>query len=372
MYILPTRDECQAIIKDSDIFYCTETEVQGYKVEMYSYMLASAKNFTTPYHYEMRGITFIQDKDGLWERFPALSKFFNINQNPGWMLDDVKDKKITNVQDKMDGSLITFVELPNGDIVAKSKMSFVSEQAIMANELIKDNLYMRRFLTWCFANSYTPIFELTSPKNQIVVLYDSTELTLLQVRDSDGRYFNAYQLNKICSEKMIPVATQYDYTLDELMKMKETEEGYEGFVVTFSDGQMAKIKLDSYLALHGVVTELREDKIIELTVDEALDDVLEICTGERRVFVENVAEITTTKFNALVNEFKMLRWKYFNEHNENRKEFALEYKDRPLFGWVMRTINTSFTEVNDTAKNAVKEYIKKQCNTLTGAKEFLK
>ena len=240
VYILPTRDECQAIIKDSEVFYCTETEVQGYKVEMYNYMLASAKDFTTPAHYEMRGITFIQNKDGNWERFPALSKFFNINQNPGWMLDEVKDKKITNVQDKRDGSLITFVELPNGDIVAKSKMSFVSEQAQMANELIKDNLYMKRFLTWCFANSYTPIFELTSPHNQVVCLYDSTELTLLQVRDVDGRYFNADALNKICSEKIIPVATQYDYTLDELMKMKETEEGYEGFVVTFSDGQRQK------------------------------------------------------------------------------------------------------------------------------------
>lgn len=113
-YTLPTRDECQTIIKDSDVFYCTETEVQGYKVEMYNYMLASAKDFTTPYHYEMRGITFIQDKNGNWVRFPALSKFFNISQCEGWHLDDVKDKKITNVQDKMDGCV-------DGDTLIKVK-----------------------------------------------------------------------------------------------------------------------------------------------------------------------------------------------------------------------------------------------------------
>ena len=38
---LKTRDECQEIIKNSEAFYCSETIVDGFKVEMYDYRLAS-------------------------------------------------------------------------------------------------------------------------------------------------------------------------------------------------------------------------------------------------------------------------------------------------------------------------------------------
>jgi len=269
-------------------------------------------------------------------------------------------------------SLINFVELPNGSFVAKSKMSFESEQAQMANEFIKDNKTYQAFLKWCFNNNYSPIFELTSHKNQIVVQYNKTELRLLHVRDYEGRYFNAHQLKKICYEKYISITNQLVYNLDELMEMKEYDEGYEGYVVTFEDATMVKIKLNSYLLLHSVVTDLREDTIIELVLQEKLDDVKVLATGEKLEFINRVEEVAVRKINQLILDFKELRWRYFNEFKENRKAFAMEYKDRPMFGNVMRTINSSFRDVNEIAKNDVRLFISTRilCS-LTKSKEWI-
>jgi hypothetical protein len=250
-------------------------------------------------------------------------------------------------------------------------MSFESEQAQMANEFIKDNIYYQRFLDWCMTNNHRPIFELTSHKNQIVVPYNKTELRLLHLRDSEGRYFNSHQLQEINKEKHIPVVKQFDYTLDELMTMKEYDEGYEGFVVTFKNGTMVKIKLNAYILLHGAISNLREDSIIALVLDEKLDDIKEVATGEKLEFVNRVEEVAVRKINQLILDFKELRGLYFNEFKENRKAFAMEHKDKPLFGHVMRTIKSSFRDVNEIAKEQVKDYILKNTNTLSKAKEWI-
>jgi len=353
-----TRERCQELAAlHPDLYYCNTTIVNGFLTEIYGYRFATDNDFVLHNSFEIRGITFVQDGIGNWKRFLALTKFFNVNQTEATRFENIKDYDIAMIQEKLDGSLITFVQLPNGDIVAKSKMSFESEQAQMANEFIKGNDTYLRFLNWCMANNSSPIFELTSHKNQIVVQYNETSLTLLHLRDSEGRYFNSHQLKRIETEKYIPVVCQHTFTLEELMEMKEYDEGYEGFVVTFENGTMVKIKLDSYLLLHSVVTDLREDSIIALVLDEKLDDVKVVATGEKLEFVNRVESIAVRKINQLILDFKLLRWRYFNEFKENRKAFAMEYKDRPMFGNVMRTINSSFRDVNEIAKNEVRLFI---------------
>lgn len=191
---LKTRDECQEIVKASDVFYCTETTVQGFKVEMYDYRLASYEDFypnglDEDNFLELRGLTFVYNPNtDVWERHLALTKFFNLNQCSGVMFEDLKDEKIINIQDKRDGSMITFIKLPNGNIVAKTKMSFISQQAVAAQEI-----YQNIDGIFCFVNSmidtHTCIFEYTSFKNQIVLNYETAELRLLQVRcNTSGEY----------------------------------------------------------------------------------------------------------------------------------------------------------------------------------------
>ena len=192
-YFLKTREECRQIVENSETFYVTETVVEGCKVELYDYRLASIKDFTDNEAFELRGLTFVEQTDGTWERNILMNKFFNVNQTVGWMEDDVKDKKIVRVQDKLDGSVISFVKFPNGTVRAKSKMSFTSEQAVMAQKLYDKNENLRMFINEVMSLDKTPIFEIIGISNQIVLEYEKDELILLQIRDNKtGEYENLY------------------------------------------------------------------------------------------------------------------------------------------------------------------------------------
>jgi len=370
--MIPTRERCQEIIKNNECFYCTSTTVNGFEVEMYDYRLASYKDFKDNDAFELRGLTFVKNGDR-WYRNIALQKFFNLGQNEDWYYDDVKHKTIQRVQNKEDGSLITLVSFPEGPVRAKSKMSFESEQAKMAQEIYDTNENYRRLKAFCDFSGLTPIFELVSPFNQIVLDYAQTDLVILQIRKSaSGEYLGPDRMNKICEEFKIPNTRDLiPETLEYYIDAKRTMKGIEGWVITLDDGQMLKVKTDEYLSLHGILTELRIDNIIEMTLNETIDDALAVATGEKRVFIIDVMERTIEKFNILVRDYLDLRRMYFNDFNENRKEFALEHKDKPMFGWVMRTLESDYKEVPQVSKKAVKEYILKQTNSLSKAKEFL-
>lgn len=150
-----------------------------------------------------------------------------------------------------------------------------------------------------------------------------------------------------------------------------TEE--EGFIVTLDDGQMFKLKHETYLMRHHLTTDnvTRENLLLELVLTDQLDDVLCVVQGEKKKYLEEMSAKIQHNFNHLVTEYKSLRGLYFNKFQEDRKEFALKYKNHELFNAVMKTLNTSFRDIEDTAKKAVKDYLLKKYNTLTSAKEFL-
>lgn len=393
---LLTRDECQEIVKNSEAFYCTTTEVEGYLVEMYDYRLASYTDFEDNKAYELRGLTFIEVSPGVWERNILMSKFFNCNQTINWMYEDLKDKKIVRVQDKLDGSIISFVKFPNGKVFAKSKMSFTSDQAIMAQEIYDTNQNVRVLVNTEIERGHVPIFELVSPNNQIVLEYDETKLVLLQIRNAEtGEYTNKDYMNSICKSFMVEMAQdllsnvqvlantkminalpeKIDVSLlDVLLEQKEILEGIEGFITTFEDGQMAKIKTDWYLRLHGLIgpDAFRENLLIETILNGQIDDVLgNLVEGTKKDKIKDIEGIVNHKFNHYVQEYKNLRGLYFNKFDEDRKSFAMKYKQNEVFPLVMRNLNTSFTEVEQIAEKSVKEFILNKTKRLKDAKDWL-
>jgi hypothetical protein len=64
-----------------------------------------------------------------------MNKFFNLNQTECSSYELVKEEKIKGIAYKEDGSIISFIKLPNNKILAKSKTSFESEQAIEAQKI---------------------------------------------------------------------------------------------------------------------------------------------------------------------------------------------------------------------------------------------
>ena len=298
----------------------------------------------------------------------------------GWMYDDVKDKKIARVQNKEDGSIISAIRFKNGNIRMKSKMSFESEQAQMAQEIFmhEDSHYLRKLITNCLNKGLTPIFELVGPENQIVLEYQELELVLLQIRDSNGEYLNRVNM-ELYAQGQVKIAEDFDiednYSVQELLQLKETDQrNIEGWIVTFEDGQMAKIKTDKYLSLHGLIgpDAFRENLLVKTILDGNIDDVISaLVPGAKKDKIITLDEKVSHEFNHLVVEFKELRRKYFQDFREVRKDFAIKHSKNELFSGVMKTLGTSFKDVEKTAEAQVTLYILKRTNSLGDAKKWL-
>ena len=297
-----------------------------------------------------------------------------------WMFEDIKDKKIARIQDKRDGSCIQFVKFPNGAVKAKSKMSFDSPQALVADDFYcsdKQSSYtgIAKFVDYCLNNGLVPIFEYTSPFNQIVLNYNDSELRLIQIRENEtGRYLTSEEMDFLLLQTTVKKTNEIELmTWHELLEKQETEEGIEGWIVTLADSQIIKVKTKQYFQLHGLTTEgTRENLLIETILEDRIDDVISLIPdGEKKEFMIATVEKVQHKFNHLVVEYKNLRGLYYNKFNEDRKEFAMKYKDHELFGYVMKKLNSSFRDVEQVAEQGVKDYILNKTRTLGGAKEFL-
>jgi len=361
MYKIPSYQDCIEICEKSDgIFYESKFFIDGYNISMFNYRLCTYNDFVTYEAFEMRGLTFVFNSDGsLYKRFLLMEKFFNINENESTLFDNIKDKKVKSVYLKEDGSIINFIELPNGKIISKSKMSFESEQALMGQKLFESNENINTFVKDCISKDLVPIFEYVSPTNRVVVKYDSSNLVLLRLRDNKtGEYLSIddYDVSKPMSFK---------FTLKDLMNIKDSLESIEGWIIEFSDGQKIKVKTDWYFSLHRILTDYsnREDYLIDMILNEKIDDVLSVLDygSESRLFVEGVLDTTNRKFHEISNEID----KVLSTYDGDKKLFALEYKDHKLFGLMTQVI------IGKDKMDLIKEFILKKSYRLFGAREWL-
>jgi T4 RnlA family RNA ligase len=205
-YFLPTYDECVRMCNTVDsAFYENKYVMGGYNVSLFNYRIAQYKDFTTPIEgenlraFELRGLTFVFNEDGsVYRRFLLLQKFFNLNQTEDTLYDAIKDYTIKEIHNKEDGSIASFIELPNGSILAKSKMSFESEQAVGINRIYRTNEAVRNFVQYTMDNDLVAVFEYVAPHNRIVLMYNTEELILLRVRDnSTGKYISLESLKLV-------------------------------------------------------------------------------------------------------------------------------------------------------------------------------
>ncbi len=371
-YHLPDREECLTLTTETDAFYVSETVVEGYKVEMYDYRLASYDDFFPDGEdwSELRGLTFIYDPERKeWDRFLALNKFFNVNQTIGSMYEDVVKETIIKVQDKLDGSMITFVKFPNGVIRAKSKMSFISSQAKMAQDIFDSSKNIKRLVCSSLETYSSCVFELVSPKNQIVLEYQNTRLVLLQYRTSNGEYHDSKDLS---DTYRVQHSKEFEYTLDEMMDLRGRSEGIEGWVITTSNG-MYKIKTTWYMQLHGLVTEgTRENLLIQTILDDNIDDVIaQLENGEKKDFIVETTAKVQHKVNHIIKEFKDLALKFSLEYHD-KKSFAKKYNKHPCFHMVVKVIDLiDINTIETIAEYRVKEHVLFSTRKLNMAQEWL-
>lgn len=133
---------------------------------------------------ECRGLIF--DRDGNIMSRP-FHKFFNVNEREETQARLIDMSQPHVIMEKRDGSMVRPITI-NGYIRLATKMG-ITEVAMQAEKFFARNVKYKDFCIWCIDKGLTPIFEWTSPFNQIVLPYEEDILTLLAVRENiSGKY----------------------------------------------------------------------------------------------------------------------------------------------------------------------------------------
>lgn len=344
MRFIPSYSEAVAICQRNPVFYETKHKVQGYDVSVFNYRLATFDDFKTEDAFEMRGLTFVFNHDGtLYKRFLGLHKFFNVNETEITQAHDIKEYEVINVSDKLDGSMITFIELPDGKIVPKTKNSFDGEQVVMMKDLVDESILS--FVKEQIKKGHCVFFEYTSPLNRIVIKYPISSLSIIKIRDgATGEYL----FDEVIPEglKTARNETLEFVSLDGLMKDYETLEGKEGSVITFRkpDGEqlLVKVKTADYFAKHHLMTEFiyQENVLVEMILNETIDDVLsQIDDQETRDRINGLVKTVQVKFREEVERAEKFVEIYKANPDMPQKDLYLTYRGQPGFGDALYVIN---------------------------------
>jgi RNA ligase len=377
-FYLPDLNTCFEIVKNSTSFRVKEELIDGKKVYQFSYMLATPQDFSIFNAQELRGLTFVENGSDCFSRFLHLHKFFNLNETDGYQYHELKNKNLLYVVEKLDGSMIRFVPV-NGNIRAKTKLSFESDPAKNAQIIFENNPNVRAFVEQTISDGKAAIFEYCAPGNQIVIYYDKPSLTLIQMRDeTTGEYLDIYNdpyATNLITKYDIPVARRFDnMTLDHLINQSKTLEGVEGWILVYSD-QLVKLKTSWYFERHRLISGsgIRENDIIRLVLEEKIDDLMNNIPNDQtaiRDYVTSLWQGFVNYFNTTVDELHKLLNDLRNSTN-SRKEFAeIVMKDYKEYSPVLFGAYENGDE--QIVANCLKNMILKKTYRLEQAKEFLK
>jgi T4 RnlA family RNA ligase len=354
---IPTYEQALELCSGEEApFYESKMIVDGFNVSVFNYRLAQYKDFANPIPekpelkgYEMRGLTFVFNEDGsLFNRYVLLEKFFNLNQVPDSLYSVVKNYKIKFINNKEDGSIASFVKLPNGKVIGKSKMGFDNDQADGINRVYKTNKEVKSLVDWALNNNIVPVFEYVAPNNRIVLRYPSEELILLRLRDNvTGKHIDIRDhLDKVGTIRVAPFEDEIK-DLDQLIELTATQVDKEGSIVTCEDefGRdfFFKLKTPWYCERHGLLTEdlYREHIIIGYILDDKIDDILgQIPEDEKEahIRINKIIDIVKKSISDKVSEIEK-DYRQYVSMNISKKDYAINHrKNNPNFGFVMNMV----------------------------------
>ena len=318
------------------------------------YMLQDGDTFTGEYEKwfkECRGITF-HENGAIASR--TLHKFFNVGESELTLAENIPWDNIARITDKRDGSMITFVLLPDGSIIGKTKKTFSSAEALAATEFLHKCPRKLGWVKTALMNGLTPSFEWTSPKFPIVLLYLQDELTLLQVRNNvTGEYVRVSELDTVvasaCPFPILP--NQIDKINDarKLLELAKTTNNIEGWIIQDDVGNAWKIKTDWYCKLHSSIVFTRWRDIAKSVLAEQSDDLKAAFKMSGRnissiLKVEN--EITKTILTTKqICEKTIMEW-----NGVTAKQFAVTHNDHPHFSLLMMLFNKKEPKWHDWYK----------------------
>lgn len=266
-------------LKDMKSVRFMEDTARG--VTIVCYMVDDPELWKHPLGLECRGAVFDTNSGKCLCR--PFEKFFNFHELDGerkkGIISRIDNGSVRTFTKKRDGSMITPVLLPNGELDFKTKKSFESDVAKLAKEYILTSM-SADFQDWCqnlCEEGWTPIFEFTHPDSEIVIHYGKIPtLTLLAVRNIKS---GAYMPLALAGSEMSLIAEDKFDEYHELEKALANVEGQEGWVLEILDtdnlsSSRVKFKTQWYNDRHRLL-DLRERDVADAVIEDKIDDLRE-------------------------------------------------------------------------------------------------
>lgn len=280
-------------------------------------------------------------------------KFFNYKELEGRedlpehirQLSEWRDEEY-EVQEKVDGSLI-MVFWYDDELIFASSGSFESEHALLAKELFKKFNFRTRNNIEYIANHLndTILFELVSPRYQIVVHYTDEKLVLHDVINTKTGERDIPRI-EVLDNLGVPVVKSYDLTKEELEKAQSELKDVEGFVIKFKSGHMLKVKTEDYFMKAKDVaiffgrffTYRKLSIVVDAIFDDTYDDLVASAFSH-----PNIKENIETVF-AVYKEFEteMLEYsaKWASGEFSDRKVIATSPETKPKMHMIFLSLKS--------------------------------
>ena len=212
-----------------------------------------------------------------------------------------KDIPLRKVYEAMNGSTIQFINI-SGNYTAKSRTSFTSKQAKIAQEIYDNCTDLQFFVNSCTDNELTPIFELVGLENQKVVPYQfDKRLYLVAVRDQEGHYLDLDMFDYQYKPQT------YNYSLEEIFEKAKDVQNFKGYILQFKKDKIFKVETDWYKSTLNDIKRLEDKsellKYLLLLDNEdpgdfyELNDILQIYLEHHTIRLHDICDIVKSKDN---------------------------------------------------------------------------
>jgi len=258
--------------------------------------------------------------------------------------------------DKVDGSMISTVRLPDGSFMLKSKGSLFSDQATAANKLVRTQEYapLYMYLDEMVSRGATVIMEYVAPSNRIVIGYREPALVILAIREIETG--DEWELPNIPKFTVDTFNIDYYPTIEEFIAAIPDMTGIEGFVIQLESGMRVKIKTEWYMALHHLKDSINHPRrLFEAVLQETSDD-LRASFYDDPLALELIVEMEA-KVAAIYKEMvSSVENFYLTNRGLDRKEYAILGQEQLIRSHFSLAMNLYLGRENDYKAFMVKHY----------------
>lgn len=260
-----------------------------------------------------RGLIYHADTGEIVSR--CFVKFFNVGE---YGPEFVWPNESVVVTDKLDGSLgILYRQPSDGQFAIATRGSFSSDQAIKATEILRT-----KHADFEPQPGYTYLYEVLYKSNRIVLDYGDTEdiLLLAAIGNESGRVYGPTGVPEWTGEV---TSTFGSCSFLDALAIPPRPNA-EGIVIRFESGLMVKLKQESYVAQHAIVTNCTNRSIWEcLSRGESLPEKASFMPDEFMSWMDKTAlELECQAGSWLASACMYFDDLIFAIGREDRKTFA--------------------------------------------------